>query len=672
VPEEFFEEIRNNKAQIQEWIDLYAIDDESIGGNDGLGFAEKWTNPPSVNFLKANKNLVIDTKHFSYEFKDRLIAGIDKLDEAVDGVMVHGDNSQVLDIIKQKYISNVDCIHIDPPYNTDTSGFLYKNNFRHSSWMSMISDKVIQSYNLLSDFGSFVCHIDENEYENLFHVIQQTPFINIGTIIWDKRNPMTGGHGIATQHEYIVWQSKSMITVSTNTNNSQQMLDKVKELIDKFGKVNDALRAEYITWLNNQIEFSGGDKAYRYIDDVGNVYQSVSLRAPEKRTDEKFFIPLIHPVTKKPCPVPPNGFSRTPETLADMIKKGEILFGKDETTQPRQKMFLTPTKSKQLTTVIQDATRGKSDLDKLGLYFSYNHSVSFYEGLLSNLPTDYNKTILDYFAGSGTTGHAVINLNRQDEGSRKYILVEMGEYFNTVTKPRMQKVIYAKDWKDGKPLSRTTGISHLMKYFRLESYEDTLTNIEFPNETIQKGFHFGEDYFLNYMLDAESKNSLLNIDSFKEPFNYQIKITEKNEIKNTPVDLVETFNYLLGLTIVRQGALRYFKAVKNGNKEYEGSVDLKPDTHGDYGFKQIEGRLADDRRVLVIWRNITGDAIASNAALDAYFLKNRINPADREYDLIYVNGDNTLENLRLESETWKVNIIEKEFLDKMFKEDINV
>ena len=89
---------------------------------------------------------------------------------------------------------------------------------------------------------------------------------------------------------------------------------------------------------------------------------------------------------------------------------------------------------------------------------------------------DNNSYCLDYFAGSGTTGHAVVNLNREDGGKRKYIMVEMGNYFDDVTRPRMQKVVYSKDWKDGKPTSRD-GISHAFKYIRLESYEDTLNNL---------------------------------------------------------------------------------------------------------------------------------------------------------------------------------------------------
>jgi adenine-specific DNA-methyltransferase len=96
----------------------------------------------------------------------------------------------------------------DPPYNTETSGFLYKNNYKHSSWMSMMYDRLIISVPLMSDDSSFACHIDENEYERLWNVFEQSSLLNVGTVIWDKRNPMTGGAGLATQHEYVIWRLK--------------------------------------------------------------------------------------------------------------------------------------------------------------------------------------------------------------------------------------------------------------------------------------------------------------------------------------------------------------------------------------------------------------------------------------------------------------------------------
>ena len=187
--------------------------------------------------------------------------------------------------------------------------------------------------------------------------------------------------------------------------------------------------------------------------------------------------------------------------------------------------------------------------------------------------------VLDYFAGSGTTGHAVINLNREDGGSRKYILVEMGDYFDTVLKPRIQKVVYSKDWKDGKPVSRE-GSSQLVKVLRLESYEDALNNLEVRKPSSGQGEldfsgddmkDFREDYLLHYMLDVETRGSasLLNIDGFRDPFAYELKIASSSagETQPTQVDLIETFNYLLGLRVKTTETLQGFKVVTGTNPE---------------------------------------------------------------------------------------------------------
>lgn len=287
------------------------------------------------------------------------------------------------------------------------------------------------------------------------------------------------------------------------------------------------------------------------------------------------------------------------------------------------------------------------------------------------LATDSNNDalVLDFFAGSGTTGHAVINYNRNHaESNRKFILVEMGEYFSSVTKPRIQKIIYAPDWKNGKPQQRDRGLSQIVKYMRLESYEDALSNIEFSNNAGQLTSLFDEDYLIHYMVDFESRGSLLDVDAFSNPFAYTMKITEKNECKERSIDLCETFNYLIGLTVSRQGAIFYYLSKPAEAPSYEGAVDLVNDISGQYAFQQIDGTMPDGRRALVIWRTVTEDIIASNAALDAYFTTYRKGAQDRSYDVIFVNGDNNLENLRRSNETWKVQITEIEFKKRMFEE----
>ena len=142
--------------------------------------------------------------------------------------------------------------------------------------------------------------------------------------------------------------------------------------------------------------------------------------------------------------------------------------------------------------------------------FSYPKSIYAVEESLNVMGAQFNREsiFLDYFAGSGTTGHAVINLNREDDGKRKYILCEMGEYFDSVTKPRIQKVIYSKDWSGGKPTSRE-GSSHCFKYIRLEQYEDTLNNLSIIKHAQGAQHTSNNKFLLSVFCDISLYDSLI-------------------------------------------------------------------------------------------------------------------------------------------------------------------
>jgi adenine-specific DNA-methyltransferase len=258
---------------------------------------------------------------------------------------------------------------------------------------------------------------------------------------------------------------------------------------------------------------------------------------------------------------------------------------------------------------------------------------------------------LDYFAGSGTTSHAVINLNREDAGHRKFILIEGGEHFETVIVPRIKKVVFTPEWSDGKPVrpsnqEEADRSPRIIKILRLESYEDALNNLDLIRSELQQSLldanhDVREDYTLRYMLDVESKDSqsLLNIQAFADPFKYTLNIATNTvgETKRTNVDLVETFNWLLGLRVKHLDTIR--------------------------GFRIVHGTNQDGEKVLVIWRNVEENP---NAKLDEFFQKQGYNTKDMEFDLIYVNGDNNLENLKKDEDTWKVRLIEEEFGRLMF------
>ena len=679
IPESFYPDIAANASQREEWINLFAIEN-----------LDDYSTPLTTDFLKSNPFLVLDTDFFAQEFKDRLLAEIQDLDETTDGLLMHGDNFHVLNFILARYQNSVGMCHIDPPYNTETSGFLYKNTYQHSSWISMMESRIKEASKLLYDSGSFLVHIDENEYEHLYNLFDAISLPDTGTLIWDKKNPILGRKGVATQHEYIVSRSKSVNPIYLRNDSILSMLSKKNELIKKHRGINDNVRQEFAGWVRNNSSLSGGEKQYRYIDDLGQIYRGVAMGAPEKRTDPKFFIPIKHPRTGKDCMPPPNGWSRTPEKLKELYDSGNMLFGDDETAQPQKKVVLTAESQRQISSVIQDGRSGKHDIAPLGLEFPYCHPVSLYKTLLGST-FDSASIILDYFAGSGTTGHAVVSLNRDDKMNRKYILVEMGNHFDDVMIPRMKKVVHSRDWKDGKPVSRD-GISHAFKYIRLETYEDALNNLAFQNNTkreqaLAQSGEFRRDYMMNYWIDFETKGSptLLNIELFADPCGYKLKIKKpgSDEYEEKSVDLIETFNWLIGLHVDHVDTWRTYTASFKREEDPELPKDentrlildnrMEESASGKWWFRKVEGRVCrtpGDKtnmdRVLIIWRKLTGNLEEDNLMLDEWFKKYRLSTQDTEFDVIYINGSNNLPNLRQHDEYWKVRLIEETFHQKMW------
>ena len=537
---------------------------------------------------------------------------------------------------------------------------IYKNGYKDSSWLSLISSRLPLGNQLLAPDAVECVMIDDAEYANLTLMMrQQMPGYGIRPVIIEYNHRGRVKSNFAYTHEYGVWaipKGKDLIT------REREISDDIKRNLRRTGT--DSTRQ------SNPGMFYGIEVDKRTLEIVG-VTEALEL------TDS---IPVNNnPDIEVVWPIDDAGIQRRwyygKDRIMDDVREGtvwakkikgniQIHYHQDGKPKHRKTLWYGP--------LMDSSTYGTellNDIFGLGKHdFSFPKSIYAVTDSLSSMTYSPEAIFLDYFGGSGTTGHAVINLNRADEGGRKYILVEMGEYFRTVTLPRMQKVIYSAEWKNGKPASRETGLSHILKYMRIESYEDALSNIELSDDGGQLAALLGEEYLIHYMVDLESRGSLLDVEAFSNPFAYTMKVTEKNECKERNIDLCETFNYLIGLTVVNQSAISYYLSKPAESPAYEGAVDLVSDINGQYAFRQIEGTLPDGRRALVIWRTVTDDIIASNAALDAYFTTYRKNAQDRKYDVIFVNGDSNLENLRGNSEGWKVQVTEIEFKKRMFEE----
>jgi adenine-specific DNA-methyltransferase len=257
--------------------------------------------------------------------------------------------------------------------------------------------------------------------------------------------------------------------------------------------------------------------------------------------------------------------------------------------------------------------------------FPYPKSIHTVGDAIFATGIDDGSYCLDFFAGSGTTGHAVINLNREDGGERKFILVEMGEYFDTVLLPRVKKVMFSPEWKDGKPQRQATDEEverspRIVKYLRMESYEDALDSIEFDQaagDAQQKLAEPDDEYLLKYMLRWETKDSatLLNVGGLNTPFAYRLRAHVNGEKRERKVDLPETFNYLLGLNVHTRQAC--------------------DDDGRRYLVYRGETRDAPGRTVAVIWRETAGWS-EDDFARDRDFVAQHNLAGDA--DTVYVNS----------------------------------
>ena len=619
VPEMLYLEICTNDAQWDDWEQLYAISEL------------KPKREPT--FLKANPHLMLDTRHFPREFTLKLLTSIENLDATLNGVCFHSENFQALQLMQERYREQVKCVYIDPPYNTASAPILYKNDYKHSSWATLMVDRLLLSQKLLTADGVKTVAIDDTELADLTKILEQVaPNYRLTkvTVVHNPRGSITKDFN--RTHEYALFLTP----------------EGAGDCIARTLEENDTPR-KMRRWGENSRRVDRRLSFYPIYVRDGKITRIGSV------PDDEF-----HPSGKN-------------VTLAS----GEVeIWPIDDDPVERRWNFGLDSINQNLNRILVKEMDGKIDLFLThemtvpktvwsgGDYDAGNHGNSLLIEMLGKKLFDFPKSlhlvtrcvslatktnldaiVVDYFPGSGTTAHAVINLNREDNGSRKYVLAEMGTHFETVLIPRLKKVVYSQEWKDGKPQSRNTGISHAFKIARLESYEDTLNNLHLrrtPDQeaALKKAEGWQRDeYMLDYFLDVESADSksLLDVAAFRDPFGYMLQIAtySAGETKNTPVDLMETFNWLLGLKVKH--------------------IDQQK------GFLTVTGEKRAGGRTLILWRTLSDDSKADNAALEKYLAKLAVNPADTEFEFVYLNGSHTLNDPHN-----KVHLIEEEFQRRMF------
>jgi len=596
IPEELYEEIGKNQKQVAEWKELFKLDDitkNTLQNSIGKKTLEK-------DFLKSNKYLVLDTRFFNQEFKDKLLGSFENLEESIEGLIIKSESFQALNLIKELYKEKIRCVYIDPPYNTGSDEFIYKDNYQHSCWLSMMVDRLSLARELMKNDGVIFVSIDEHETTNL-RLIQDTifnPANFLAQLVWKKK--YTGGkHAkhFVDLHEYVLVYCNDI------------------------GKTSEF-------WMDRpEAEKTKFDLEDEYLKERGKYYiRPLKSNLGERPT-------LVYPIKMPDGNAITTQWIVAKDTFEQLLKEGRILFKqkRDGTWQVYRKYYEFDAEGRVKVPSILDVSsynEGKEDYKRF-FFTAEGRDIPIYTikpvaliTFLIGFATDRESIVLDFLAGTGTTANAVIEMNRKDGGKRRYILVEMDDFiFNDILKPRLMKAAYSKDWKDGTPVTKH-GSSHMFKYMTLEQYEDTLNNVTFRalDKTLQETLDSFKDYFIRYMLDYETRESptRLMVDKLQTPFDYKIKTFRGNQEKEETVDLVETFNYLLGLNVDK------LRAFNDGERIY----------------RVVFGKR-NKEKIVVIWRN-TKDI---DLEKDKKFIDETI-LAGTTFDCIFINSDSYVKNAR--------------------------
>ena len=610
VPKPLRKEIldpRRGARQLEEWKRLYAFDEcaELLG----------WKGKLTEAFLERHPTLVVNTANFDAEFRDRLLESIEDLEAITDGWLVNSENYQALRLLERGLYERVKCVYIDPPYNTGSDEFIYKDAYRHSSWLAMIKERLTLGRRLLAEDGSIFVSIDDNEVGNLRDVMDEVFGTEnfVATVIWQKVfSPKSSAKHFSEDHDFL------MVFARRGEVWRPSLLPRTEEADARYDNPDNDPRGPWT---------SGDLTARNYYSDG-----QYEVASPSGKT----FRPGMGTYWRVNFP-----------RFQELDRDNRIWWGTSGNNMPRLKRFLSEVKQGLVPQTLwpyqevghtQEAKQELLDVVRFERTEDVLNTVKpprlIQRVFQIGTQSDADCLVVDFFAGSGTTGEAAIRQNRQDGARRRFVLVEMGGYFDDIVLQRIQRVIGLPAWDHCQPkrlptAEETARSPRLVKILRLESYEDALHNLT-AGDTQQRSdiraaayaATVGADaYRLEYLarLPLAESASMLQLDKLEHPFEYTLEILTDNGPQTQTVDLVETFNYLLGLDVQR------LETWENAKDKLSGQPRR---------YRIVKGRDRRGKRVLVAWRDMTNlDPKAERGFLEARLKR------EEPFDRLLINGD---------------------------------
>ena len=426
--------------------------------------------------------------------------------DSTQNLYIEGDNLEVLKLLQTAYYRKVKMIYIDPPYNTGND-FVYTDDFAdpmarykevtqqttksnpetmgryHTNWLNMMYPRLRLAANLLRDDGVIFISIDDAELYNLKKVCDEVfgEENYVATLVYDK-NRKNDAKYFSVGHEYMLVYFKSAATIyemGIVLRATKEGIDEVKEEFqrlralynDDWVKVNEGLKALYASWPADDPRKSLA--RFTRVDEKGPYRDDGNINWPGGGGP---MYDVIHPITGKICKKPVSGWRYpTPERLQEEIAKGHVVFGKDETTVPRVRMNLFEADKEVLRSVhfsyAQTATNEFVKIFDGKRVFENPKSVDDIKKLVEYITAKIDGAIiLDFFSGSATTAHAVMQLNAEDGGNRRFILVQLPELCDE--KSEAYKAEYKNICEIGKERIRRAGKKVLEEHAQVTMEED--------------------------------------------------------------------------------------------------------------------------------------------------------------------------------------------------------
>ena len=400
-------------------------------------------------------------------------------------LLVQGDNLEALKALLPYYAGKVKCIYIDPPYNTGVdergedgkrTGWIYSDNVnspeiqawldkvvgaefedlsRHDKWLCMMYPRLSLLWQFLREDGVLFASIDEVEFASLRLLLDELFGVNnrVGTIIW-KNATDNNPTNIAIEHEYILCYARNKGLLpkewkSANIAVKDELLQIGQQFIRDYSDQHKR-QAAYTKWFRKNRPQLWPFQDYKFIDD-GGVY--TGMRAVHNPGKEGYRYDVIHPATGRPCVQPLMGYRFPFETMKQLLAENRILFGEDETKIIELKVYAADYRAKLSSLFELDGRVGTNEIKALfpesKRQFDFPKPTELIEELVSYV-TDGADLVLDSFAGSGTTGHSVLKLNKADGGHRQFILVEMKPAIaREIAAERLKRVIDGYGGQEG-------------------------------------------------------------------------------------------------------------------------------------------------------------------------------------------------------------------------------